>query len=279
MTDPEPGTLYICATPIGNLGDASPRLVKTLGSVDVVYAEDTRRTSTLLEHFGISTKIRSLFAGNEAARTEELVEDIENGLDVALVSDAGTPSVSDPGALAASRVRQAGGMVTAIPGPSAATMAVALSGFGGDRFVFEGFLPKKGRDRERRLVAVAAEERQVVLFVSPHRFRDDLESLAGVAGDDRLVAICRELTKLHEEVWVGTIGDAITQWSDREPRGEFTVVVAPGAPEVPDVNEAVARARRLVEEGISISDAAREIGAETGVPRRTIYQELLDVRS
>ncbi len=271
----EVGSLYICATPIGNLGDVSPRLVTTLGSVDVVYAEDTRRTGILLDHFGISTRIRSLFAGNERVRTEQLVEDIEKGLDVALVSDAGMPSVSDPGALAASRVREVGGTVTAIPGPSAVTTAVALAGFGGDRFVFEGFLPKKGRERELRIASVAGEERQVVLFVSPHRFRDDLESLAQVVEPDRQVAICRELTKVHEEVWVGSLEEGIAEWSTREPKGEFTLVVAPATPTTPNHDQAVARARELLSAGVSVSDAARRVAAATGVPRRAIYEELV----
>ncbi|HEY5889823.1 MAG TPA: 16S rRNA (cytidine(1402)-2'-O)-methyltransferase [Acidimicrobiia bacterium] len=274
MTDM--GTLYICATPIGNLGDTSTRLLNTLGSVDVVYAEDTRRTGILLDHFGISTRVRSLFAGNERVRTEQLVEDIEKGLDVALVSDAGMPSVSDPGALAASRVREVGGTVTVIPGPSAATTAVALAGFGGDRFVFEGFLPKKGREREIRIASVASDERQVVLFVSPHRLRDDLESLALAVGPDRRVAICRELTKVHEEAWVGSLEEGIAEWAEREPMGEYTLVLAPVSPEVPDLADAVSRARLLIEAGASVSEAARDIATETGVSRRPIYQKLLD---
>jgi 16S rRNA (cytidine1402-2'-O)-methyltransferase len=275
MTDPESGTLYVCGTPIGNLGDASPRLLKTLGSVDVVYAEDTRRTGKLLDHFGISTKIRSLFAGNEVVRTKELVADIQNGLSVALVSDAGMPAISDPGALAVASVRGLGAEVTVIPGPSAAVMAVSLSGLGGDRFVFEGFLPKKGKDRESRLKLIANDERQVVLFVSPHRLIDDLKTLAATMGSERTIAVCRELTKLHEEAWVGTIAGSIEEWSSREPKGEFTIVIAPAPISEADPADAVSIARGLVQSGVSVSDAAREIAKETGIPRRRIYEDLL----
>jgi 16S rRNA (cytidine1402-2'-O)-methyltransferase len=270
-----PGTLYVCATPIGNLSDASPRLIETLGAVDVIYAEDTRRTAKLLNHFDIATRSRSLFAGNEAARSSDLVADLLAGSDVALVSDAGMPGVSDPGALAVSRARAAGARVSVIPGPSAVTMSVALAGFGEDRFVFEGFLPRKGKDRARRLDLLADEERPVVFFVSPYRLLADLEALKEVVGEDRLVSINRELTKVHEESWLGSIEEAIELWGVREPKGEFTIVVGPGPAKVADIDSALSTARGLVDSGESVSEAARVVAGVTGLSRRRIYEQLL----
>ncbi len=269
------GRLVICGTPIGNLGDISDRLRDLLSRADVVYAEDTRRTSILLAHLGVSPPLRSLFVGNEQARSDEVVEAVAAGSVVALVTDAGMPTVSDPGSEAVVRVREAGLRITVIPGPSAVTTAIAVSGFGGDRFVFEGFLPKKGGEREQRLRGIAQEDRPVVLFVSPHRFVADLESLAAALGRDRRVTIARELTKLHEELWVGPLGRAIQEWSAREVKGEITVVVAPGSPPTITSEEAIAAARKEVEGGVSPSAAAREVSESSGVSRRVIYQALI----
>ena len=271
----ERGRLILCATPIGNLGDVSDRLRATLADADVIYAEDTRRTSVLLGHIGVSQPIRSLFIGNEEVRTEELLSAVLEGKTVALVTDAGMPGISDPGAAAVRRVREAGLPVTVIPGPSAVTSAVALAGFGGEGFVFEGFLPKKGRVRTERLGRIAGEDRPVVLFVSPHRFQADLLDLASTSGEDRQIVVTRELTKLHEEVWVGSIGAAIEEWSRRPPKGEFTIVLAPVEPKPVSAADAIAQARLLVSGGASASDAAREAAVATGVSRRKIYQALL----
>jgi len=273
------GRLVVCATPIGNLGDVSDRLRNTLARADVVYAEDTRRTAILLDHLGVSAPLRSLFVGNEQSRSAELEEAVAGGALVALVTDAGMPALSDPGAEAVARVRAAGHPVTVVPGPSAVTSALALAGFGGDRFVFEGFLPRKGEEREARLGRMAAEDRPVVLFVSPHRLMGDLESLAAAFGTERRVAIAREMTKLHEEVWVGGLGEALEEWSNRQVKGEITVVVEAGpGPEVTE-NEAIAAARRQVEMGMSPSEAARDVSDLTGVSRRTIYQALIEGRT
>jgi 16S rRNA (cytidine1402-2'-O)-methyltransferase len=272
---PEPGTLFVCATPIGNLGDSSPRLLETLEAVDLIYAEDTRRTAKLLRHFGIATRTRSLFAGNEAARSEELADEVARGLDVALVSDAGMPGISDPGALAVRTVRSKGGSVTVVPGPSAVSMAVALAGFGGDRYVFEGFLPRKGQQRQAVVEAIALETRQVVIFASPHRVLVDLQDLRDSVGAERLIAINRELTKIHEESWVGTLGDAVELWSQREPKGEFTLVVAPGEAAAADLGSAIEQAKAMVTAGTSVSDASRLMASETGLSRREIYEKLL----
>jgi 16S rRNA (cytidine1402-2'-O)-methyltransferase len=269
------GSLVLCATPIGNLGDISDRLRETLGSADVVYAEDTRRTATLLRHIGASPPVRSLFVGNEKSRTADVIADLDRGLTVALVSDAGMPTISDPGGGAVAQARARGHRVTAVPGPSAVVAAVALAGFGGDRFVFEGFLPRKGKERSQRLARIAADDRPIVLFVSPHRLLGDLESLAAVTGPDRPVAVTRELTKLHEEVWTGTIGEALEHWADRDVKGELTLVIGPGVVELPSVASALDEARRLVAGGSTPSEAARAVADSTGVPRREIYETLI----
>lgn len=274
----EGGLLLVCATPIGNLGDVSDRLREALQTADVVYAEDTRRTATLLQHVAAKPVVRSLFVGNESARVVELLAALGEGRTVALVTDAGMPGVSDPGTEAIRRAREAGFAVSVIPGPSAVTTAVALAGFGADRFVFEGFLPRKGKDRALRLASIAGEDRPVVLFISPHRLVADLKAIAAVIGPMREVAITRELTKLHEEVWVGPISGAIEEWSSRDPRGEFTVVVAPGPVEELSIEDAIAEARLLVVGGSSPSEAARRVADATGVSRRSVYQALIETQ-
>lgn len=269
------GLLVVCATPIGNLSDVSDRLKETLGSVDVVYAEDTRRTATLLRHIGVSPPLRSLFVGNERSRTADLLADLDKGLTVAIVSDAGMPTISDPGAEAVTQARRRGHRVTVVPGPSAVVAALAVAGFGGDRFVFEGFLPRKGRERTTRLSRIVADDRPTVLFVSPHRFLGDLEAIAAVTGPDRPIVVTRELTKLHEEVWSGTLAEALEHWAGGEVKGELTLVIGPGSVEPVMAVDAVGEARRLVAEGATPSDAARTAAASTGVSRREIYEELI----
>jgi 16S rRNA (cytidine1402-2'-O)-methyltransferase len=265
------GRLVVCATPIGNLGDISERLAETLRAADAVYAEDTRRTRVLLSHIGASPELRSFFVGNEVVRSTEIEERIAAGETVALVTDAGTPALADPGVLAVRAARQAGGMVTVIPGPSAVTAALAVSGFGGDRFGFEGFLPRKGGARTNRLAAMAAEDRPVVWFSSPRRVLADLEDLTAHTGDDRNVCVARELTKHFEEVWWGTIRAAIVKWTETEPRGEFTLVLEPGAGDEVTLDDAVAQAKVLVAEGATRSEAARTVARLTGLARRSIY--------
>ena len=266
-----PGRLVVCATPIGNLGDISERLTETLRTADVVYAEDTRRTGVLLSHIGASPEIRSFFVGNEGVRSAEIEERIAAGETIALVTDAGTPALADPGVLAVRAARRAHGTVTVIPGPSAVTAALAVSGIGGDRFVFEGFLPRKGGERARRLAAMAAEDRPVVWFSSPRRVLADIEDLIGHAGDDRPLCVTRELTKQFEEVWWGTLRGAIAKWTETEPRGEFTLVLEPGQPAEVTLDDAIERARGLVAAGASRSEAARTVARQTGLARRSIY--------
>lgn len=261
----------VCATPIGNLGDISERLAQTLRTADVVYAEDTRRTGILLAHIGASPEVRSFFIGNEGIRSTEIEARIGSGETVALVTDAGTPALADPGVLAVRAARHAGGVVSVIPGPSAVTAALAVSGFGGDRFAFEGFLPRKGGDRGRRMSAMAAEDRPVVWFSSPRRVLVDLEDLVIHAGDGRQVCVARELTKQFEEVWWGSLRDAIVKWTETDPRGEFTLVLEPGVPESVTLEDAVVEAKRLVAEGATRSEAARTVAHRTGLRRRSIY--------
>lgn len=261
----------VCATPIGNLGDISERLAATLGAADVVYAEDTRRTGVLLSHIGASPEIRSFFIGNEGVRSAEIADRLAAGQTVALVTDAGMPALADPGVLAVRAARRVGAVVSVIPGPSSVTSALAVSGFGGDRFAFEGFLPRKGGDRAVRLRAMAREDRPVVWFSSPRRVLADLADLAEITGGSREICVARELTKQFEEVWWGTLDAAIGKWNETDPRGEFTLVLAQGEVPAPSLDDATEAARQLVNDGLSRSDAARTVARETGLPRRSIY--------
>lgn len=268
------GRLYVCATPIGNLGDVSDRLREVLGSVDMVYAEDTRRAAKLLSHLGVEKQVRSMFTGNEKARSREIIENLVSGLDVAVVTDAGTTAVSDPGAWVVSLAHEQDVPVTVIPGPSAVTAALAVSGFPADRFAFEGFLPRKGRERDERLSRITADDRTTVLFASPRRLAEDLADLSAALGRGRRVVVARELTKLFEEIWIGSLGDAVVHWADGA-KGEVTLVVAPGGPQQLDFDSALAMAKGLVASGASVSEAARTASEATGVSRRQIYEALL----
>jgi 16S rRNA (cytidine1402-2'-O)-methyltransferase len=269
-----PGTLIVCATPIGNLGDASPRLADALRSAAVVYAEDTRRTAVLLQHLGVAAELRSYFVGNEESRAAELGDRLAAGDTVALVTDAGTPAIADPGVSAVRAAVEAGAVVTMVPGPSAVTAALAVSGFGGDRFVFEGFLPRKGAARSDRLDRLASEDRPIVLFSATRRVGADLSALAAAMGSDRSVVVARELTKLHEEVWRGTLGDAAVRWSD-DALGEFSIVVAPGTAAVMSIDDALLAVRAEVAAGATLSAAVRTVAGELGVARRALYQAAL----
>ena len=268
------GRLVMCATPIGNLSDVTPRLRDELAAADVVYAEDTRRTRKLLSALGVQASLRSLFVGNEAARSEELRQRLSRGATVAVVTDAGVPGISDPGARAVATAAEVGAQITVVPGPSAVTAAVSLSGFDGDRFVFEGFLPRRGRERAQRLASLAAETRTTVLFLSPHRAGQDLADLAGSLGEGREVVVARELTKLHEEVWRGALGEAVERWAD-DAKGEFTIVLRGAPAPVADIDAAVTVATKAIEDGESPSDAVRRVAAELGVSRRRLYDRVV----
>jgi 16S rRNA (cytidine1402-2'-O)-methyltransferase len=276
------GVLVLAATPIGQAADAPPRLATELASADVIAAEDTRRLARLARDLGVEVKGRatSYFDGNEAARTPGLVDRLLAGDRVVLVTDAGMPSVSDPGYRLVAAAIEAGVRVTAVPGPSAVLTALAVSGLPVDRFCFEGFLPRKAGERARRLAALAAEERTLVFFEAPHRTAGALAALAEALGGDRPAAVCRELTKTHEEVRRGGLAD-LAAWADEGVRGEVTIVVS-GAVTVSSVATDAASLREAVESeeasGVSRKDAIRAVARRAGVPKRMVYDAVHGVR-
>lgn len=269
----------VVGTPIGNLGDVSDRQRLTLGQVDLVAAEDTRRTRALLSAIGVSAPaLVSLHAHNEAGRAAELVGRMRAGARVALVSDAGMPAVSDPGQRLIRAALEAGLPVTVVPGPSAALTALVLSGLPTDRFVVEGFLPRRGSERRRRLAELVEERRTVVLFESPRRLAATLAELSAVLGADRPVAVARELTKKFEECWRGTLAGAVADFRGRELRGEVTVVVA-GASGSSRPTGATARVRlaeraaELAGTGLRPAEVAHRLVRELAVSRTDAYEE------
>lgn len=267
------GALVLVGTPIGNLGDLSPRAVEELAAADVVVCEDTRRTGKLLEHAGVRAP-RLVVANdhNEVRRIGEVLERLSRGERVAVVSDAGMPGISDPGERLVRAAVEAGHRVEVVPGPSAAIAAVVVSGLPTGRFVMEGFLPRKGAARRERLAAVAAERRTVVLYEAPHRVPRTVADLLAVCGPDRPVVLARELTKLHEEVWRGSLAGAADRVAAVAPRGEYVVVLG-GAPsgDEPDDDEVRAALARARVDGATTRDAVDEVAAALGVARRRVY--------
>jgi 16S rRNA (cytidine1402-2'-O)-methyltransferase len=268
------GALVLVGTPIGNLGDLSPRAADVLAGADVVCCEDTRRTGKLLALAGIGR--RPFVVLNEHSEEREVprvVERIERGQRVALVSDAGMPAISDPGERLVAAVVAAGLAVEVVPGPSAAVAALVVSGLPAGRFVFEGFLPRKGPARRQRLAAAAAEPRTTVLYEAPHRLARTLADLVEVCGEERRVAVAREITKLHEQVWRGTLAGAVAWVAEREPPGEI-VLVLQGAPVAgpPGDADIVAAVRSEMAAGSSARDAARTVATRLDVPRRRAYE-------
>jgi 16S rRNA (cytidine1402-2'-O)-methyltransferase len=277
MTTPTTGTLHVVATPIGNVEDISARARRVLASVDVVACEDTRRTGRLLQRLGVEPpRLRSFFDQNERSRVPQLVALLGEGRDVALVTDAGTPGVSDPGYRLVAACVEAGVPVDVVPGPSAALAALVISGLPTDRFVFEGFLPRSGAGRRERAAAVAGETRTVVLFESPRRLAATLRDLLGAGADaDRRAVVARELTKLHQEVLRGTLSSLAGDVGQRDLRGEVVLVIEGARPgPTATVDEAVAAARDLVRAGARKRDAARTMARATGQPARRIYEGL-----
>jgi 16S rRNA (cytidine1402-2'-O)-methyltransferase len=247
-------TLYVVATPLGNLEDLSARAAAVLSRVSVVAAEDTRRTSRLLAHLGVTPRLLSFHAHSPDRRTDTLIEVLQQGRDVALVSDAGTPLISDPGAELVQAVRAAGFAVVPIPGPSAVTTALSAAGLGGDRYLFLGFLPRKGGERRRLLERAAREPWPVVIFEAPGRLVTLLDDLIALAGPERPAAVARELTKMHEEIRTDRLDQLRAAYAAVAPRGEITVILgaAPAEPGEPaDPDEAMALARRLLAQGRS----------------------------
>lgn len=269
--------LILAATPIGNLGDASRRLIETLEQVEVIAAEDTRTTVQLLRALGVGNRPRliALHEHNERDKAAELAE-LARDADLLLVSDAGMPTVSDPGFVLVQAAISAGVRVTALPGPSAVLTALALSGLPTDRFVFEGFLPRKGRLTGLR--ALASEPRTLVFFESPHRIAEALADLASAFGESRQAAVCRELTKLHEEVARGTLAELAAHFADGA-RGEIVIVVAGAEPASASLEGGVARVLALVAEGSRLKEASAEVAEHTGLSRRELYEEALRRRT
>jgi 16S rRNA (cytidine1402-2'-O)-methyltransferase len=270
------GTLLLCATPIGNLSDVSDRLRSVLASANLIYAEDTRRAAKLLSALDVHTPVRSYFVGNEQQRAGELRERLEAGETIALISDAGMPSIADPGLSAVQVADEMQAQVSVVPGPSAVTTALAISGLPSERFVFEGFLPRKGGERRQRIASLADEERTAVVFSAKSRVVVDLADLAASLGGERRVVVTRELTKVFEEVWKGTLEQAAGHWLSQTPRGEFTLVIAGASPERVDIASTVALVEDAIKAGESMADAVRRIASDSGVSRRQLYQAVLD---
>lgn len=276
----QPGRLLVVATPIGNLDDLAPRAATAMRDADLVVAEDTRRTGRLLAHIGVDTPQWSLHEHNERDRADAVVARLLEGQQVVLVSDAGTPAVSDPGYRLVQACVEAGVEVVAVPGPSAVLHALVTSALPTDRFAFDGFLPRSGATRRQRLAEVAAERRTVVLFLSPHRAAADLADLAAACGADRPAALARELTKLHEETMRASLGELAERVQREGVRGELTLVVG-GAP-APEVDVAsldpadlAAMVAALEADGTSRKDAIRTVATDLGLPKRDVYDAVV----
>ena len=275
-----PGTLYIVATPLGNLGDLSARAAELLRTVPVVAAEDTRRTRGLLTHLGASPQLLSYHAHSQDRRVEALLAMLADGRDVALVSDAGTPGVSDPGSDLVAAARQAGVTVVPIPGPSAVATALSAAGLKGDRYLFLGFIPRKGGERARLLARAASEEWNVVFFEAPPRLVDLLGDLAEAAGGVRRAVVARELTKLHEEFRLGTLDELTGYYSEHPPRGELTIVLeGTGTPaDPPDrTADAVQQATLLLAEGLTRREVVSRLSETLGLSRNDAYRLVMEL--
>ena len=268
-----PGRLVLVATPIGNLADLSPRALDALREADVVACEDTRRTGLLLSRNGVSA--RRLMVVNEHTevdRIAQIVDLLAAGSTVALVSDAGSPGISDPGERLVAAALDAGHDVSAVPGPAAVIMAVSISGLPTGRFVFEGFLPRSGKGRAERVTEVAAERRTTVLYEAPHRLARTLTELSEACGGDRRIVLARELTKLHEEVWRGTLAEAVVFVAEREPLGEYVLVLAGAATPGPADDDTIRTALRdAFAAGSSTKTAVADVSAALHVPHRHVY--------
>ncbi|MEV6409876.1 16S rRNA (cytidine(1402)-2'-O)-methyltransferase [Kribbella sp. NPDC051718] len=273
--------MVLVGTPIGDFSDASARLRRVLGEVDVVAAEDTRRLKRLTSELGIvvSGRVVSFFEGNERQRTDELVAALVEGQTVAVVTDAGMPSVSDPGYRLVAAAIEAGVQVTAVPGPSAVLTALALSGLPVDRFTFEGFLPRKSAERTKRFTELAREQRTMIFFEAPHRLAASLQDLAEALGKDRRAAVCRELTKTYEEIKRGTAAE-LAEWAEDGVRGEITIVVAGADPSARELGpeELAAEVAADEEAGTPRKQAISDVAKRFGVPKRTVYDAVLAAR-
>lgn len=275
-----PGILYVVATPLGNLGDLSTRAADVLRSVSVVAAEDTRRTRGLLTHLGVAPTLLSFHAHSDQHRVDSLLDILLSGRDVALVSDAGTPAVSDPGPDLVARVRAHAIRVVPIPGASAVATALSASGLTGDRYLFLGFIPRKGRERARLLARAAAEEWSVVFFEAPPRLAALLEDLVPLTGPDRTVVVARELTKLHEDIRSGPVSEMAHYYAAEPPKGEITVVLQGTGrppPEPDRTEDALEQATSLLAEGLTRREVAKRLTDTLGLPRNEAYKLVMEL--
>ena len=272
------GMLYLVPTPIGNLGDISQRCRETLEQADFIAAEDTRVSLKLLNHLGIRKSLVSYFEHNKAFKGGKIVERILAGETCALVSDAGSPAISDPGEDLVKLCHEAGIVVCAIPGPCAAITALSISGQATGRFCFEGFLSTAKKSRREHLESLVKEQRTMIFYEAPHKLLTTLEDMAAVFGADRPISLCRELTKLHEEVVRTTLGEAIVKYTENAPKGEFVLIVAGAEPEEKEVateEDAAARVQQLMDEGMSRKDAVKQTAKELNLPKNVVYDAAL----
>lgn len=271
-------SLILVATPIGNMGDLSARARDALSTADLVCCEDTRRTGLMLHNLGIDATLMRVDEHSEHDAIPRVLDALRDDRTVCLVSDAGTPGISDPGLRLVAAAIENDFTVSAVPGPAALIMALVISGLPTQRFVFEGFLERKGKERAAQLKIVAQHRYTVVLYEAPHRLMRTLQDLAAICGADRRVALCRELTKLHEEVWRGTLTQAVQHFDVHEPKGEFVIVLA-GAPaaEPPTTEQIESRLRELLATGMHTKEIAKVVGEEFGLPVKDIYHQVLEL--
>jgi len=272
------GMLYLVPTPIGNLGDISQRCRETLEQADFIAAEDTRVSLKLLNHLGIRKSLVSYYEHNKAFKGEQILERILAGETCALVSDAGSPAISDPGEDLVKLCHANGITVCAIPGPCAVITALSISGQATGRFCFEGFLSTAKKSRREHLESLKKEQRTMIFYEAPHKLLTTLEDMAEVFGENRSISLCRELTKLHEEVVITTLGGAIAKYTENPPKGEFVLVIA-GAPEevkeAASLDDAAARVQQLMAEGLSRKDAVKQTAKELDLPKNAVYEAAL----
>ncbi len=274
------GTLYLVPTPIGNLGDVSQRAREILAAADFIAAEDTRVTLKLLNHLGLKKPLISYFEHNKAQRGAQILERLEAGENCALVTDAGTPAISDPGEDLVKLCAQTGVPVCPLPGPCAAVTAISASGLPTGRFCFEGFLSTAKKSRREHLEALREEQRTMIFYEAPHKLLATLEDFSRVFGPEREISLCRELTKIHEEFYRATIGEALARYRETDPKGEFVLVVA-GKPEAEPASaseaQAAQRVQELMAQGLSRKDAVKQAAQELGVSRNAVYAAALEV--
>jgi 16S rRNA (cytidine1402-2'-O)-methyltransferase len=274
-----PGTLYLVSTPIGNLEDLTFRALRILREVDLVAAEDTRHSRKLFSHYGIGTPMTSYFKHKEAAKGERILEALQQGKSVALISDAGTPGIADPGFRLVRRCREEGISVTAVPGPSAVIAALSISGLPAEKFAFEGFLPNRTYVRREALRRLRGEMRTLVFYEAPHRLLKTLSDLQVELGQEREMAVARELTKVHEELFRGSVEAAIEHFSESQVRGEIVIMVAPSPAEKPEGSVRQALQRLRAETDLPMREIVKRVAKEFGLPGSAVYRESLHLQN